>query len=157
MFTPVPGVTNGAVVDESWGDAVAAAATELETLASDGQVGIDNAGPTSAANELTVTTVTLPAPGVAGRVTTWARIKWTQSNGGDSFIVRLKIGATTVAYWAESAASSPPPAVLMGGEVVDGLSSVNATITIARTAGAGTATVVADQRSGLEVLFVPAP
>jgi hypothetical protein len=131
------------------------------TLTSDGDGGFDDAGPTSAATELTVKTLTVPEPTVAGRVFGFATISTAvKSVNTDRFDVFLTIDGTKVSTYREiqGTAATSLSCTLVGSAAVDASGTVPVLLSVQRSSGTGTLTISAgDINCNLHYEFIPEP
>jgi hypothetical protein len=160
-FTVVPTIVDGDDATDDFPIAVKAVADQLSTIKALGEVGPDSAGPTVGTTPLTVDTITIPAPGIAGHVVAWGTAVFTKTVAGDAFSLTLQIAASSRCTWRSPNLSAGNPTVeagaVIGSHAVNGLTDIVIDIILTRIAGTGTATVGAGSNASLGYIFVPAP
>jgi len=119
---------------------------------SDGTTTIGNAGPGAA--EFTVQTLTMAAPALAGRVHAFVNIIFSKTVGTDRFGVSVKIDGNVVGGTLEDSAPATTTKHVQtsGSATVDTSGTVPVVVTVARTAGTGTATVTS---LAFHYIFIP--
>jgi len=124
---------------------------------SGGKTGATNAGPTSGTTSLTFDTITLPAPGIPGRLHAWSNGQHTKTVGTDRFSLVLLIDGDSISNVDNQApdATTSWPWSMSGSAAIDGASDAVITATITRASGTGTASIAAATRCVLHYIFIP--
>lgn len=124
---------------------------------SDGEQGPDDAGPTAGATVLAVNGFTLPEPDVAGRVHAWGEMSITKTVATDTFQVVLNIDSVAVNTKTNDDNDTTVSFSVSGSRTVDDTGTVPVSMTLARTAGTGTATVASGSNTVLHAVYFAAP